>query len=101
MRRTTKRVEIAGQTIAAGELVVPLIASANRDERVFENPDAFQIDRSPNQHLGLGFGIHVCLGAHLARLEGKVVVEQVAERYGTSLTARNLVELARGKLVKI
>jgi cytochrome P450 len=83
VRRTTKRVEIAGQTIAAGELVVPLIASANRDERVFENPDAFQIDRSPNQHLGLGFGIHVCLGAHLARLEGKVVVEQMAERYGS------------------
>ena len=50
---------------------------------MFENPDAFQIDRSPNQHLGLGFGIHVCLGAHLARLEGKVVVEQMAERYGS------------------
>ena len=83
VRRTTKSVEIAGQTIAAGELVVPLIASANRDERVFDAADTFQIDRSPNQHLGLGFGIHVCLGAHLARLEGKIVAEQMAERYSS------------------
>ena len=81
VRRTTKDVEIAGRAIAAGELVIPLLASANRDERVFEAPDTFRLDRSPNPHLGLGFGIHVCLGAHLARLEGKIVVEQMAERY--------------------
>ena len=81
VRRTTKDVEVAGQAIAAGELVIPLLASANRDERVFEAPDTFILDRSPNPHLGLGFGIHVCLGAHLARLEGKIVVEQMAERY--------------------
>ena len=81
VRRTTKDVESAGQAIAAGELVIPLLASANRDERVFEAPDTFRLDRSPNPHLGLGFGIHVCLGAHLARLEGKIVVEQMAERY--------------------
>ena len=81
VRRTTKDAEIAGQAIAAGELVIPLLASANRDERVFEAPDTFMLDRSPNPHLGLGFGIHVCLGAHLARLEGKIVVEQMAKRY--------------------
>ncbi len=81
VRRTTKDVEIAGQAIAAGELVIPLLASANRDERVFEAPDTFRLDRHPNPHLGLGFGIHVCLGAHLARLEGKIVVEQMAQRY--------------------
>lgn len=81
VRRTTKGVEIAGQAIAAGELVIPLLASANRDERVFEAPDTFRLDRSSNPHLGLGFGIHVCLGAHLARLEGKIVVEQMAQRY--------------------
>lgn len=81
VRRTTKDVEIAGQAIAAGELVIPLLASANRDERVFEAPDTFRLHRSPNPHLGLGFGIHVCLGAHLARLEGKIVVEQMAKRY--------------------
>jgi cytochrome P450 len=81
VRRTTKDVELAGQTIGAGELVVPLIASANRDERVFDAPDTFVMERSPNPHLGMGFGIHFCLGAHLARLEGKIVVEQMAERY--------------------
>jgi cytochrome P450 len=81
VRRTAKAVEIAGQRIPAGELVVPLIASANRDERVFDDPDTFKIDRNPNPHLALGFGIHVCLGAHLARLEGRIVVEQMAERY--------------------
>ena len=83
VRRTSKDVEIAVQRIGAGELVVPLIASANRDERVFEAADTFRIDRNPNQHLGLGFGIHVCLGAHLARLEGKIVVEQMAQRYNS------------------
>jgi cytochrome P450 len=83
VRRTSKDVEIAGQRIGAGELVVPLIASANRDERVFEAADTFRIDRNPNQHLGLGFGIHVCLGAHLAHLEGKIVVEQMAQRYNS------------------
>ena len=83
VRRTSKDVKIAGQRIGAGELVVPLIASANRDERVFEAADTFRIDRNPNQHLGLGFGIHVCLGAHLARLEGKIVVEQMAQRYNS------------------
>ena len=83
VRRTSKDVEIAEQRIGAGELVVPLIASANRDERVFEAADTFRIDRNPNQHLGLGFGIHVCLGAHLARLEGKIVVEQMAQRYNS------------------
>ena len=83
VRRTSKDVEIAGQRIGAGELVVPLIASANRDERVFEAADTFRIDRNPNQHLGLGFGIHVCLGAHLARLEGKIVVQQMAQRYNS------------------
>ena len=83
VRRTSKDVEIAEQRIGAGELVVPLIASANRDERVFEAADTFRIDRNPNQHLGLGFGIHVCLGAHLARLEGKIVVEQIAQRYNS------------------
>ena len=83
VRRTSKDVEIVGQRIGAGELVVPLIASANRDERVFEAADTFRIDRNPNQHLGLGFGIHVCLGAHLARLEGKIVVEQMVQRYNS------------------
>ena len=64
-----------------------MIASANRDEQVFDAPDTFVMERSPNPHLGMGFGIHFCLGAHLARLEGKIVVEQMAERYAQVVLA--------------
>lgn len=83
VRRTTKDVEIAGQKIQAGELVVPLIASANRDELVFKDPDTFKLNRETNPHLAMGFGIHFCLGAHLARLEGKIVAEEIARRYNS------------------
>ena len=88
VRRTTKDVEIAGQKIPAGELVVPLIASANRDEQVFTDPDTFKLDRDSNPHLAMGFGIHFCLGAHLARLEGKIVAEEMARRF-SSVTLTN------------
>ena len=88
VRRATKDVEISGQKIPAGELVVPLIASANRDERVFTDPDSFKLDRDTNPHLALGYGIHFCLGAHLARLEGKIVAEEMARRF-CSVTLTN------------
>ena len=88
VRRTTKDVEIAGQKIPAGELVVPLIASANRDEQVFTDPDTFKLDRDSNPHLAMGFGIHFCLGAHLARLEGKIVAGEMARRF-SSVTLTN------------
>ncbi len=74
IRRTTCETELGGVTIPAGELVSPLIASANRDEAVFDRAEAFVIDRDPNPHLAFGFGIHFCLGAHLARLEGEIAV---------------------------
>jgi cytochrome P450 len=74
IRRTTRDTSIAGTNIPKGALVLPLIASANRDESVFENADQFVIDRNPNPHIALGFGIHNCLGAHLARLEGQIAV---------------------------
>jgi cytochrome P450 len=81
VRRTTKAVEIAGTPVAEGEIIIPLMASANRDERVFERPEEFVIDRSPNPHLAFGFGIHFCLGAHLARLEGEIAVAQLVEAF--------------------
>jgi cytochrome P450 len=94
VRRTTKDVEIAGQKIQAGELVVPLIASANRDELVFKDPDTFKLNRETNPHLAMGFGIHFCLGAHLARLEGKIVAEEIARRY-------NIVTLVNPQTEKV
>jgi cytochrome P450 len=67
--------EIAGVRIPAGRIVVPLIGSANRDERRFPDPDRFDVTRNPQGHVGFGFGKHFCLGASLARLEAKVALE--------------------------
>ena len=74
IRRVTRDTSIAGVSIPEGALVLPLIASANRDESVFGKADQFVIDRNPNPHVAFGFGIHNCLGAHLARLEGQIAV---------------------------
>tara|TARA_R110002073_G_scaffold2950_17_gene19713 strand:+ start:2028 stop:3173 length:1146 start_codon:yes stop_codon:yes gene_type:complete len=81
VRKTTSDVEIAGTVIQQGELVIPLMASANRDERVFDRPGEFIIDRDPNPHLAFGFGIHFCLGAHLARLEGEIAVKALVDKF--------------------
>ncbi len=74
IRRAAQDVQLSGQKIAEGDLVLPLIASANRDERVFEHASQFIIDRNPNPHLAFGLGIHSCLGSWLARLEGRIAV---------------------------
>lgn len=75
--------EIAGQKIRAGDYVVMLYASANRDEDVFSEPDRFDVTRPirENRHLSLGFGEHFCIGAHLARLETRVVFEELLARF--------------------
>lgn len=73
-RGTTRAVEVSGQSIAAGQRVVPMIASANRDDTLFADPDRFDIRRTPNPHLSMSTGPHVCLGTHLARLETQVVL---------------------------
>ncbi|MBN9754751.1 MULTISPECIES: cytochrome P450 [unclassified Pseudonocardia] len=81
MRRTaTEDVELHGQTVRAGEKLVLWFAAANRDERVFDAPEEFRLDRKPNRHLGFGAGPHYCLGAHLARMETRVFYEQVLAR---------------------
>jgi cytochrome P450 len=74
-RRTTRPVEIAGTTIPADASVTVLLASANRDERQFEDPDRFDIPRGTKGHMGFGLGIHFCLGASLARLEARVAFD--------------------------
>ena len=74
-RRTTRPVEIAGTTIPEDASVTVLLASANRDERQFEDPDRFDITRDTKGHMSFGLGIHFCLGASLARLEARIAFE--------------------------
>ncbi|GAA2196379.1 cytochrome P450 [Streptomyces bangladeshensis] len=77
-RRTAVRdTELAGRSIRAGEKVVVFHASANRDERVFADPDRLDLARSPNPHVSFGDGPHVCLGAHFARLQLRLLHEEV------------------------
>jgi cytochrome P450 len=86
-RTTTRPYEVAGRTIPAQERVMLLIAAANRDPRRYEDPDEFRIDRDATDHVGFGLGIHYCLGAHLARLETQVVLEQMLPRVAAVLPA--------------
>ncbi|GAB3414348.1 cytochrome P450 [Massilia agilis] len=80
-RRVLARpVEIGGQKLAAGERVTLMWASANRDEAVFDEPETFRLDRDPSKNLLYGAGIHVCPGAPLARLELRIIVEELLAR---------------------
>jgi cytochrome P450 len=74
-------VEVQGQTIPADSAVLFLNASANRDERRFPDPDRFDIHRKDGPHITFGYGIHFCLGAALARLEGRVALDEVLNRF--------------------
>lgn len=79
-RRTTRDVEAAGTTIPKDTRVLVFLASANRDERAFENPDEFRLDRGTNRHVAFGMGIHYCVGAPLARLEAEIALRDLLPR---------------------
>ena len=79
-RTATRDVEIRGRTVREGQAVCLFYASGNRDEEVFRDPFRFDITRDPNNHIGFGRGEHVCLGAHLARLELRTLFAQLRER---------------------
>ena len=80
-RTATSDTELHGVPIAAGEKLAMVYTSANRDEAVFADPHAFDIGRDPNPHLSFGIGEHFCLGAHLARLEGRIFFEELLGRF--------------------
>ena len=80
MRTAVRPVEIHGRTIEAGDKVVFWLPSANRDERVFDDPDVFDVRRQPNRHLALGFGEHFCLGSVLARAELRLLYGELLGR---------------------
>jgi cholest-4-en-3-one 26-monooxygenase len=79
-RTVTRDHVLHGKELKEGDKVLILYQSANRDERVFDEPDRFRVDRDPNPHLGFGIGPHYCLGANLAKLEVKVVFEELFRR---------------------
>ncbi len=79
-RQATRDMTVRGVKIPKGDYVCLFYGSGNRDEDIFPDPFAFRIDRSPNDHVGFGRGEHVCLGAHLARLELRTVYQQIRER---------------------
>ena len=80
-RYVTRDVEHYGQTVPEGSIMVLLNGSANRDDRHFPDGDRFDVRRDVGRHLAFGFGIHVCLGAPLARLEGRVALDEVLKRF--------------------
>jgi cytochrome P450 len=80
--RIAKRdVTLGGQSIRAGQQVLTINASGNRDEAAFPDADRFDVTRSPNRHLSFGHGIHYCLGAGLARLEAKIAIGSLLQRF--------------------
>jgi cytochrome P450 len=81
LRYATVERELHGKQIGAGQAVILLLAAANRDPAVFPDPDQLDITRTENRHLGFGTGIHVCLGAPLARLEGQIAISMLLRRY--------------------
>jgi len=83
LRRTlTRDVELHGETMHEGDMVNLLFGSANRDERVFSEPDRFDVTRAPQGHLAFGHGAHFCLGAALARLESRIALREMLTRLG-------------------
>ncbi|HXQ62127.1 MAG TPA: cytochrome P450 [Acidimicrobiales bacterium] len=79
-RNATRDIELHGETIRAGQNVLLLYPSANRDETVFDDPESFDIRRTPNDHVAFGFGAHLCLGHRLARAEITGMVERLLDR---------------------
>jgi cytochrome P450 len=72
--------EFHGQKLAAGSALIAIPPAANRDERVFPDPDTYDVRRKFGHHLSFGYGAHFCIGAALARLEGRVVLEELLDR---------------------
>jgi cytochrome P450 len=100
LRDARRETEIAGTTIPKGGIVVPVLGSANRDERRFPEPDAFRVGRDTRGHVAFGLGIHFCLGAALARLEARVALEALVPELARRGRAEAPVEFVDSFIVR-
>ncbi|MFE3883722.1 cytochrome P450 [Streptomyces lydicus] len=92
-RRTTREVELGGRTLPADAILMANLATANRDPARFTDPDTFHVMRNPNPHLTFGHGIHFCFGAPLARLEARIALRQLLDRFSClTIPSRREVE---------
>jgi cytochrome P450 len=82
LRRATRDTELAGVKVEKGADIGLMIGAANRDERKYTDPDRYDMFRQQRQHVGFGFGVHVCLGMHLARMESRVAMNTLFDRLG-------------------
>jgi cytochrome P450 len=82
LRRATRDAVLAGVSIEEGADIALLIGAANRDERKYADPDRYDMFREQRQHVGFGFGVHVCLGMHLARMESRIAINTLLDRLG-------------------
>lgn len=91
--------ELHGKTLREGDRVFAMVNAANRDPRAFEAPERFDIDRRPNRHLTFGQGVHICLGAKLAREEGRIAVGRLFERFPRLALDRQRARVWRDAMV--
>lgn len=99
-RITSEDCEIAGYKINKHQQICAVLSSANRDPEKFENPDRFDITRTPNKHLSFGLGIHFCVGAFLARTEAKIAFKKILERMPNIQLANEDIEWNRATLFR-
>ena len=82
LRRATRDAQLAGVKIESGADIALLIGAANRDERKYPEPERYDMFREQRQHVGFGFGVHVCLGMHFARMESRIAINTLFDRLG-------------------
>jgi len=80
MRTATENTELNGRSLSKNDWLMLCYASGNRDEAVFDDPNGFRVDRKPNKHLAFGYGAHLCLGQHLAKMEMRILWEEMLPR---------------------